>query len=304
MNKAILVFFCITITTIAFAQQKVLDTYFKQVKAGKYPAIPQDVLKSENAKAVLSALPEYLKDTTTLIRSRAYAITRSIGTKSSDNAIRQQAVQYLIEGMKDKHVGNAGSAINYVTSFRQTDFTTLHKDSLRNIFERKPTHLDVLVRLMGFLEMKDKRDAIYALSQQSNLGRKERWSATLALARIGDAVAIEDIMKRVQRMPVADAVVYEVFPDLVYTRTTQAINYLVEALNSNAKNCAAADAEREAKIPCAYRVMEMLAPVLEGYPLAVDESGDVVAGDYPAALATVREWCRAQKEFVIKKSEY
>jgi PBS lyase HEAT-like repeat len=304
MSKAILISLYIIITTVAFAQQKSLDTYFKQVKAGKYPAIPQEVLKSENAKAVLLALPVYLKDTTTLIRSKAYAITRSIGTKSSDNTIRQEAVQYLIEGMKDKHIGNAGSAINYVTSFKQTDFTTIHKDSLRNIFERKPTHLDVLVKLMGFLEMKDKRDAIYALSQQSTLGRKERWSATLALARMGDAVAIDDIMKRVQRMPVADAVVYEVFPDLVYTRTTQAINYLVTALNSDDKNCAAADAEREAKIPCAYRVMEMLAPVLEGYPLAVDESGDVVASDYPAALATAREWCTSQKEFVIKKSEY
>jgi hypothetical protein len=134
------------------------------------------------------------------------------------------------------------------------------------LFKRNPPYIDILAKLIGFLDMKELKNDLFALSQQSTLGRKERWSAMLALARMNDERAIADIMNRVKRMPVTDPVVYEIFPDLVYTRRPEAIAYLVEALNSDAKNCNSADAERESRIPCAYRVMEMLAPVDERLP--------------------------------------
>ncbi len=111
-------------------------------------------------------------------------------------------------------------------------------------------------------------------------------------------------MNRVKRMPVSDALVYDVYPDLIYTRTQEAVTLLVATLNSDAKNCSAADAERESKIPCAYRVMEMLAPVLEGYPLEVDGSGDIQTIDYPAALQAVREWCKTKTSFDIRKDTF
>ncbi len=101
-----------------------------------------------------------------------------------------------------------------------------------------------------------------------------------------------------------DAVVYEIFPDLVYTRSQEAITYLVEALNSDAKNCESANAESEEKIPCAYRVMEMLAPVIENYPLKLSESDDIETTDYPGALQKVRDWFKVNKGFKILKDRY
>jgi len=79
---------------------------------------------------------------------------------------------------------------------------------------------------------------------------------------------------------------------------------LIQTLNNDAKNCMSADAEHETKIPCAYRVMEMLAPVIEGYPLTVDESGDIVTNDYEDALKKVREWFVAHPDYKIDKSRF
>lgn len=286
------------------AQHKYIDAYFNNLRSNKSPNIPSEVYKPENAKPILNVLPGYAKDTVILIRSRATLIARVVGTRSILSPIRQQAITQIIQAASDKSTGNAGAALNYLTEFKKTDFTKVHRDSLAALFRRNPPYIDVLVKLIGFLEMKELKDELFTLSQNSGFGRKERWSAMLALARMNDAQAANDIMNRVKRMPVTDGVVYEVFSDLVYTRRPEMIAYLVEALNSDAKNCNSANAEQESRIPCAYRVMEMLAPVIEGFPLKVDESGDVIANDYPAALLTAREWFVKNKNYVISINSY
>lgn len=288
------------ISTTVFSQALVkLNPYFSQLRSGKSPNIPSEVFKPENAKATLNALLVYAKDTVPIVRSKATLIARIVGVKSTLATVRQQAVTQIIGAVKDKSSGNAGAALTYLTEFKKSDFTKVHRDSLIVMFRRKPPYLDILIKLVGFLDIKELRNELFALSQQSTMGRKERWSSMLALARMNDTQAINDIMARVKRMPVTDGVVYEIFPDLVYTRRPEAIAYLVEALNSDAKNCNSADAERETRIPCAYRVMEMLAPVVNGFPLKVDESGDVVTNDYPAALQQARDWFIKNKNYTI-----
>jgi hypothetical protein len=63
-----------------------------------HPIIPSEVYKPENAKAILTALPVYLKDTVVIIRSKATLIARVVGTKSTLAPIRQQAVTQIIPG--------------------------------------------------------------------------------------------------------------------------------------------------------------------------------------------------------------
>lgn len=300
MIKSVTIFLML-ISPPLFGQpaDRLLNNYFAEIRSGKSPNIPQEVYKPENAKSILTTLNTYSNDTLVVVRSKAALITRVVGTKSAVSAIRQQSVTQLIGAAKDKSTGNAGAALNYLTEFKKNDFTKVHHDSLQRLFKRNPPHIDVLAKLIGFLEMKELKNDLFAMSQQSTLGRKERWSAILALARMNDEAAVTDMMNRVKRMPVTDGVVYEVFPDLVYTRRPEAIAYLVEALNSDAKNCNSADAEREARIPCAYRVMEMLAPVIEGYPLKLDESGDIDTKDYPAALQLARDWFTKNKNYKI-----
>jgi hypothetical protein len=303
MTKLLTILFFFT-TTLLFGQTKALDNFFAQVRAGKYPNIPAEVNKPESATTLLNALPIYFKDTMVLVRSKAAAIARTIGTKSKVATVRTKAVQQLLNATRDKNSGNTGAALMYLTEFKKTDFSKANKDSLHNLLKRRSAHIDVVMKLIGYLEMQEANNELYALSQDVAMGRKERWTSMLALARMGDDRAAEDIMNRVKRMPVTDAVVYEIFPDLVYSRSQEAITYLVEALNSDAKNCESANAESEEKIPCAYRVMEMLAPVIENYPLKLSESGDIETTDYPGALQKVRDWFKINRQYKILKDRY
>ncbi|MFN7232821.1 MAG: hypothetical protein ACK576_06605, partial [Cyclobacteriaceae bacterium] len=128
--------------------------------------------------------------------------------------------------------------LNYLTGFRKNDFSSAAKDSLYAYFQRKSGNMNTLIRLLGYLNVQKAKNELFALSQEGAAGCKDRWAALLALSRMGDEQAINDVMNRVKRMPVSDALAlaYEVFPDLVYTRRREAFNYLLETLNSDAKN--------------------------------------------------------------------
>lgn len=303
MNKLLIIFLAL-LTTAASAQQRGVDTYFSQLRAGKSPNLPTEIYKPETAKIILNALPVYAKDTLVIVRSKATLIARVVGTKSTISTLRQQAITQIIQAANDKSTGNVGAAFNYLTEFKKTDFTKTHKDSLVALFKRNPPYIETLAKLVGFIEIKELQNDLFALSQNSALGRKERWSAMLALARMKDERATADVINRVKRMPVTDAVVYEIFPDLLYTCRPEAIAIVVEALKSDAKNCNSANAESNDRIPCAYRAMEMLAPVIKDYPLKQDASGDIETTDYVAALQQVREWFVKNERYVILRDGF
>jgi hypothetical protein len=276
-----------------------LEHYFSEVRSGKYQPIPEKFSLPGEAKATLTAIEPYLRDSVADVREKAYAIVQLAGNNAQLAPVREDAVAKLVSACKDRDSGNAGKALDYLSGFGKEDYTPTSKDSLVALFRRKSPHYDALIRLIGFLELKQLQADLRTLSQQGTSPRKDRWSAMLALARMGDTYAMDDVMKRVQRLPITDEVVYDIFPDLVYTRQRPAIDYLLVSLNSDEKSCSPASADHDAKIPCAYRVMEMLAPAIEGYPLKLDESGDVETKDYPAALQTVREWFKVNKNFKI-----
>ncbi len=305
MNKLLTIF--LILVSFQLVSQPVvqsLNGYFAEVRMGKYPTLPQEVTKPENAKDVLIALSAYCNDSLSAIRSKAFAITRTIGVKAKQSSIRQESNQKLIQACRDKDSGIIGSVLGYLTEFKKEDFTSVAKDSLRSVFKSRPAHLHQLIKLIGFIELNDLQPDLRLISAQSDASKRDRWAAQLALARMGDKAMMQNIIERVKKQQVNDDVVYEVFPDLIYTRQMEAISYLTRVLFSDESNCLTADTEREAKIPCAYRVMEQLAPVIEDYPLKLDESGDVKTKDYVAALKKVREWFRQQKEYKIVRGTF
>lgn len=284
--------------------KKILTAYFSEVRSGKYQSIPKNLFQPENAKTTLAAVVPYLKDSSIIVRAKAYALVQLVGNTTRQDNLREDAVSKLVDGIKDHDSGNAGLAIGYLQGFRKEDYTSVVKDTLVNVFKRRPPHLKEYIKLIGFLELTQTRDDLRALAQQGSASRQDRWAALLALARMGDSYSKDDVIKRVSKLPVNDEVVYQIYPDLVYTRQKEIVALLIVQLNSDAKNCESADAERPANIPCAYRVMEMLAPAIEGYPVKLDVSGDIDAKDYTKALQKVRTWFKEHPDYKISKDKF
>jgi hypothetical protein len=245
----------------------------------------------------------FLTDSSQSARLTACKLIFEVSSRSAVMNVRRHGVNLLTHVCIDADVEVTGHAIGFLSQFSSIDFSDSAKNEVKQLIHNRINFRKELIRFAGFLQLQDLIPLIrsYCLADYAP---PIRWAALLSLSRMGDNEAMSDVIRRVKRLPLNDDVVYSVFPDLIFTRRHEAIEYLVDILNHNTKDCSAADAEREIPIPCGYRVMEQLASVIEGYPLKVDEYGDLIATDYPAALETVRAWFFNNKEFKIKGNYY
>jgi hypothetical protein len=273
-----------------------LSNYFDAVKAGTFPAPLTEFSAAEHSNAILREIEPYLTDSNHMVRAKAYEVAQLTATASAHPAARSKGIRVLLDGCKEAQIENSGLALKLLTTFAFDDFTSSDKDTIRALVKTSIHHLDKIIKLAGFLQLTDLKDDIRPYRQPGSTGQL-RWSAILSLARMGEAYAIQEVMKRVTGFPINDEVVYSIFPDLIYTRQKISFAYVVQALQSSDENCMSADGEKERPIMCGYRIMEQLAPVVEGYPVALDESGDIKTNDYTEALELVRRWFRQNENY-------
>lgn len=281
-----------------------LRQYLIGAAQSPYTPIPESLFSEASDKsALLTTLAPYFSDSTEIVRSRAYTIAQRVGQTSSDPAVRQRVVHYLVGGIRDKSGGISGMATAALTEFAKDDFSTADRDSIGGYIRPGIPHLDEIVKLAGYLELTDFQDRIKSIAY-SNAPFKYRWAARLALARMGDEEAISDITARLERAVINDDFVYEVTPDLVYTRQKAIFRFLEDVIHSDAANCGSADPDSNRNTLCGYRVMELIAPAIQDFPIAVDETGDLLTNDYTEALTTVRTWLRQNREYVLRNDQY
>lgn len=298
-------FILIVLSNLSYAQSvdSILENYMKQLRDGSNKPIPEVVLSASNGSTVLASLRPYTKDTLSTIRAKAYNITKRVGGKSDDQQLRKSAITLLISGIRDEDTGIAGINLNALTSFPKDDFTPSHIDELEKLVSVGTPHLDKLLKLAGYIGADKFRDEIRNVINAPTTFRY-KWNARLALARMGDQESIDFLLDKIQAAPVNDDFVYDVVPDLVYTRQPAIYEYLEKIIQSNKANCLSADPDNSDQILCGYRVMEYLAPVIENYPLEVDEFGDLNIDDYEDALMRVRNWFAENEVYEIKRDGF
>lgn len=268
-----------------------VSAYFAQVRANQNPSSLGLVAALKSNPQALALIRPFTNDTLVNVRSAAFSLASRVGQQTTISDIRREAVSILLEGGKDADSGINGLVASAVTRFSHADFKTDVLDSLRALLQRVPPHYDKWVKAAGYLGITDQVQTINLQIQSGALKSKSyRWAALLALSRLGDEAAINQVMDRVTKLGINDDVVYEVLPGLAYTRHPKAVKYLVDALQSDAYQCESADPESVATIPCAYRIMELLAPIIKDFPLQVDGSGDINTKDYAKALRDARAW--------------
>jgi hypothetical protein len=282
---------------------KQVSDYFVSIRSGQQPNTPESFQKADNASAILDAVKEFYRDSLVNVRLKAYTLTFNAGVNAANKSIRQKTIGQLIGNGKDVNVGNVRAIFSYLSQFRKDDFSAEDRKNLQSLFYAKPESMDQLIRLIGFLQIGELSDNIrfFTYADSNDL---LRWSALLSLARTGDRAAIREVANRAGKVRLTDDVIHQLYPDLIYTRQRIVMEQLLATLNSDEKNCNSANPNSDTKIPCAYRVMEMLVPAVEGYPLKLDESGDIDTQNYNEALQTVRAWFKANTNYKLRTDTY
>ena len=282
----------------------------EQIRAMLSPApdapghrVSLDMPGNPERREAIVFLSAFLTDSTYMVRARALEVSTAIALQTRDTITRQMCVRMLMHPVEGGDFDVAGSALSLLRGFARTDFSTEVRDTISSLIRKRASNLNQLIAMAGYLGIPElTRDLrSYALPGNPN---STRWAALLALARMGDRDATDDVLQRVEALGVTDKVVYNIFPDLVYTRQPEAIAYMAKQIQHDEKHCFSADAEREVAIPCAYRILEQLAPVIENFPLERDVTGDLRTNDYHAALELAREWFKNNNTYRIKDDDY
>lgn len=271
---------------------QLLNSYFEIVRTEPYSPMPDKQLyNKKNATQLLDLLNNYYEDTIAKVRAKAYYLTYKSTYQSQNQKIRSSGVFNLVQGLKDEDSGNVGNVAKLITNYKSNDFDNRSKDSLKAVLHTQKVYSDLILKLVGFAGLDDQKEYIKKnLNNGVYTSNKVKWAAHLTLARLGITEEIEFCVDLVKKQPVNDDVVYELIPDLIYTRQKQALDYVLTILHSEKENCYSANPENPQKIMCGYRVMEFLAPVIKNFPLDVDNTGDLIVDNYKEALLIVRDW--------------
>lgn len=288
-------------TVKSYAQPaKELEAFFKDLKKDKNLPIPKSFSDPANAEAVLNLIKPYLNDTSSFIRSKSVQLLAMAGRASKNAVSRKKAVQSIVWQWRKS---DPSSLLSLLKKFQKEDFEPAIVDSLHHFLDSPTNQKSSLIRLIGFAGTSSFAEKLRKFSSKENT-QSVRWSAMLAMTRLGDVEMASAVLEKVKKLKVNDETVNQLFPDLVYTRDKQVFDYLVEVIKSDQPSCESADNDHPTSILCGYRVMEQLAPVIKDYPLTLDASGDVKTKDYKQALETVRQWFQKNTEYTINKSTY
>lgn len=283
-----------------------LKDYFEAVRKGRSVTLPASIFQKANEKVILQISAGYLSDSSDVVRSSAIYVIKTAGLMSKNVAYRQQCVLHLLQACSDKNAGNSGQASNYLSHFNLSDFNPSARDSLKKLLQANTPHISNIIKLAGFVQLTDMisymADGIYG--QPPKWKKKDAWAAHLALARMGVEDEIDYCLNRVKKIALNDDVVYNLLPDLIYTRQKAIFDYLVSLLYIDEKLCNPADPDAETKILCGYRIMEMLATEIKNFPLPVQPSGDIDTDDYHKALLTVRQWFKDNPDYQIVTDKF
>lgn len=261
------------------------------LRQGEYADVNRQTIYNASVDEVIKAVSPFLNDTLPTIRSKAYSMVNSAGLLKEDDGQRKLAVEFLSKGISDKDSGVGYVTSNALTGYNLADFNQTAKNTIDSYLNSsRPYHFDLVVKLAGFIG--SNAGTLKFLSNSSELGNTDKIAIYQAMARMGEQEQINFFVSKVSTLPVDDSFMYEIGPVLIYIRQPEAINVLVQALMSDEKNCDSADPDKSEKVMCAYKALELLAPVIKDLPIEVDKYGDIQADDMELALNTTREWFR------------
>ena len=275
-----------------------------EFRAGSYSPASKAIFEDQkNADKLIKAAAEYVPDSLRKIRLKAYDLIRIISQASEDQNVRIQATGLLCRALGDEDSGVIASALRGLKGYNQQDFGDEGKLLITQSIQPNQPHVDRVAKLAGFIGISNATEPLNQLIN-SNIPYKNKWAAHIALARLGDQTSIDYLTQKLASAPIGDSFMYDVVPDLVYTRQPEIFKFLEDIIFSDEADCNSSNPDSDQKILCGYRVMEMIGNAIIDFPLPLNKYGEPMVKDYEQALIELRAWFENNPDYEMKKYIY
>lgn len=285
-------------SSFLFAQGNVtteIKIVVAKIKKGQDANLKSTYFTESNAKLIIAEAEKHVFDKSATVRKTMYKYIHRASLKVSENEIKQKGVELLSRACLDNDSRASIIAANFLSDFGKENFTLNAKIQLSSAFSKRRDNLPQVILLLGYLQMKQHEQELLAYASTSP-DDKIKWNASVALARMGNADGIEMCVNEFTSLKQNDDLIFFKVPGMLYTCQKACYEPVIEILNSTEKSCSSTNPDNETAILCAYRVMEMLAPYIEGFPFETHVSGDIKADSYENALAETKLWFKKKKD--------
>jgi hypothetical protein len=261
---------------------------------------------NKNSYDVALTIRNYSVDSSALVRQFVINILGRTGVLCDSKYLRQNICELISEATFDKSIDVRREAINKLKFFMKSDFNKKCKDNIYISFRTRINIEPLSIKVAGFIAPSG-LDSI--LRNVINETPKEQndiiWAAKIALVRLGNKEAEYYCTNILEKSIVNDTVINNLVTDLIYAKTRNSINLIIKLLQIDEKNCSSTNPDYSGKILCAYRVMELLAPIIIDYPIKTTSSGDLLTNNYSLSLEKTRQWFSEHIDnYIINDSIY
>lgn len=298
MKFIILSAFCIFYFTIVSASD--IERYMLEYTVTKNSDYNHEkaIIESTRMEKLIRGLDRFYTDSSGYVRQKAYYLTYKKGihpeTKSGISAVYK-----LLEGCFDPDKGIVGQNINYLQQFSKDNFDEKALIVIENLISNKKiAHYKQLVLLAGFAGAG--KEILYQKFLDKEIQKQDKSYIAFALARMGDKEAIEYCLKILKKQKVSDAVTDYLVPLAIYTRQKEVMKFCEEILFLDKKLCHSPNPDYSGKMLCGYKVLELMAPVIEGFPIKTDATGTIMERSYEDALKDARLWIKENPDYKLK----
>ena len=295
---------CLLVVFIAPLWAGELSDYLMQYRNTGTPDYKAEMqlLDEYKLKKLIKELKPFYLDSMDNIRQKAFYLTYKKGIQS-DATNRSLAVAELVKGCTDKSGGIVGSNLSFLKEFKPEDFTLNSKINIELLLtKRHIRHFKKLVLLAGYVNVGN--EILNKMLLSNELPFEKQWYISLALARQGDDLRTLYCLQTAKKYTVDNNFVNSMVPDLLYTRQRSIINYCIDIIKSEDRNCYTSDPDHPQKIRCSFRVLELIAPVIEDFILKTDGTGGLVTDDYEKSLEIALVWFQNNAQFSIRTSTF
>ena len=226
---------------------------------------------SSNERHFLDFVKKYEHDQSVQVRSRVQEFKAGIAMLSNDTLIRQQVVEDFFCNFTDPNSGISQYAMYILTSFKQNDFSKTAKKIMVSIFNQPNYNSDFLLlcataQLKELIPQLTKLAVFFDRTKEAWYSTTE-WYACLAVARMGNAVKIDNMIAAVELELAPDLRVLRLLKQMAYTRQPDCLKLLQKYLESTER----LPGVKETGNGTEFRqyAMEYLAQYIEGFPFNV-----------------------------------
>jgi len=304
-SMKLIIVFVLGFSWCSYGQTTIKDEVFTFLKNdSKDQVLQSKLLQEPKQNEVYAALSSYVSDSLNKNRVGAIQLIRSAEKKVKDPIFRKDQLAVLFIALEKMPLKETKECITLMCKYEKTAFTNDQIDLIRDYLALPKIERKQAVLLLGFVGRADDADYLNAMATLYPLKKEELYYVQLAQVRLKNAIASEEYLTKFKELSIDDNFVTNLLKDAVYTRNMDLIQSLLLNCLSGELNCYSANNDATTKIPCAYRILEALAPIIQGFPVKIDRTGEIV-GDPQAELEKAKAWIQAhQNDFILIDSNF